>query len=86
MSIRRSSPGGTYVISSIHRLSGDRLTSKSERMGAIFGSPWSVKLEDELVHTVGFEVFVGAIGNIEVVKTMDEAGFLNDTPLISCVI
>ena len=31
------------------------------------------KLDDELLYTVGLDVFVGAIGNSEVVKTMDES-------------
>ena len=55
-------------------------------MDAIFGSPDRMKFDDELLYIVGFDVFVGTIGNSDVVKTMEETGFHNDTPLISCVI
>ena len=55
-------------------------------MDAIFGSPDRMKFDEELLYIVGVDVFVGTIGNSDVVKTREETGFHNDTPLISCVV
>ena len=62
------------------------MTSKSERIDAICGSPETLKLNDELLHMAGVDVCVGALGNNAVVKMIEETGFHRGTPLISCVI
>ena len=43
------------------------------------------KLRDELLYAVGVDVCVGTMGNSEVVKAIEEAGFHSGAPLISCV-
>ena len=67
-------------------MSGDKLTSKSGRMGAMFGSPEMRELDDVLLYTIGVDVCVGTIGRNVAAATMEEAGLHSDAPLISCVI
>ena len=62
---------------------GLTLTSKSDKVEAIFAWLPDVNSVDGSSYTFGRDVWEGTIGSSEVVNTSEAIGFQSDTPLIA---
>ena len=71
-------------MSGLYWSAGLMFTSKSAKMGAMLGAPDAEMLLALSVYTFGLDVWVGTIGNKDVVKTSEATGFHSATLLNSC--